>query len=528
MQEKQKELLQSRIERLREENSELKDKLACAKKENIDILKSLTRNEALLDSMPAGLILIQDRKVLRANDAILEYLSYKPEEIIGIDFTDLIHPDEREQLTKIHKVWESGRMSPDRYEARLMPSSGMPVFYEIRCRRIRFQTRTAFLLIATCMRERLEQEKEKTRREKTDALLTMAIGMKDRIGPFTDIILGALRECRTFNHSGNKRLDGIFNKLEEASVKATKVNEELEIIAGGRKDKQAPVLLSLNEAVKAAVQSVERMCRERAETQGIKTSLKFYLRSSSLIEGDLKIITDAISHIIINAMEAMPEGGDIHITTEDNNGDSHVYVQDNGKGIPDTFRDRIFDPFFTTRKGSMGLGLSMSRSIIEKHGGDIELTSSDGEGAIFHIRLPVGGQRPVSKAKGSRKKITDARIMIIQENDVAREILSHTLKTKGCKILKAVNTVEALVKLRNRPFDMIVVDEAALNMGRDVFIRKARKAVPGLPIALIKDSKSKSDSYDHQGTKADLNIIKPIDVNSVVKQISAVLSAKKA
>jgi CheY-like chemotaxis protein len=227
-------------------------------------------------------------------------------------------------------------------------------------------------------------------------------------------------------------------------------------------------------------------------------------------------------------MEAMPEGGDIYITTEDNNDDSHVYVQDSGKGIPDTFKDRIFDPFFTSKKGSLGLGLSMSCSIVEKHGGNIEFTSRDGEGAIFHIRLPIARQKPVSKTGGFRKKITDARIMIIQENDVAREILSHTLKTKGCRIIKAVNAIEGLVKLRNRPFDMLVVDDAALNMGRDIFIKKARKVVPGLPIALILDSKAKSEIDNNQGMKADLNIIKPIDINSALKQISAVLSVKKA
>jgi PAS domain S-box-containing protein len=528
MQDKQKELFQSHIERLRGKNDDLKDKLAFVKKENIDILKSLTRSESLLNSMPAGLILIQDRKVLRANDASLEYLGYKPEDIIGIDFTDLIHADERDHIAQIHKVWESGRMSPDQYEARLIPSSGMPVFYEIRCSRIRFQNRTAFLLIVTNIKERREQEKEKIRREKTDALLTMAVGVKDKLGPFTDIILEAIRECKTFDHFGNKRLDGIFKRLEEASVKALKVNEELEIIAGTGKDRPVPIIFSLNEAVKAAVQSVDRTYGEQAETRGIKTAFKSYLRSSSFIEGDLKKITDAISNIITNAMEAMPEGGDIYITTEDNNDDSHVYVQDSGKGIPDTFKDRIFDPFFTSKKGSLGLGLSMSCSIVEKHGGNIEFTSRDGEGAIFHIRLPIARQKPVSKTGGFRKKITDARIMIIQENDVAREILSHTLKTKGCRIFKAVNAIEGLVKLRNRPFDMLIVDDAALNMGRDVFIKKARKVVPGLPIALILDSKAKSEIDNNQGMKADLNIIKPIDINSALKQISAVLSVKKA
>jgi len=526
MQDKQKELFKSRIERLREENDALKDKLASVKKENTDILKSLSRSETLLNSMPVGLILVQDSRVLRANNAILDYFGFRPEEIMGTEFTDLLHVDERDHTAKIHKIWESGRMSPDHYDARLVPSSGQSELFEIRCKRIRFQNRTAFLLIASGIKERQEQEKEKTQKEKTRALLTMAVGVKENLGPFADIILEAMRECMTLDHSGNKRLDRIYRKLEETSVKALNLNEALEIIAGTVKDKQAAALLSLNETVKSAVESMGMRCSKLAECQGVKIALKSYLRSSSLIEGDLKNITRAISLLIANAMEAMPDGGEIYITTEDNNGDSHVYVQDNGNGIPDTLKDRIFDPFFTTKKGAMGLGLNISSSIIKRHGGAIEFTSRDGEGATFHIRLPVSGQNSVSKVEGRRRKLTGARIMIIQDNDVAREILSHTLKAKGCRVLKALNASEGLVKLRNRPFDMLIVDDAVLSMERDVFIKKARKAVPGLSVALI-GSKAKSGIDCRQGIKPDLNIIKPVDVNSAVKQISEVLSVKK-
>ncbi len=526
MQDKQKELFKSRIERLREENDELKDKLASVKKENADILKSLSRSETLLNSMPVGLILVQDRRVLRINNAFLDYLGYRPEDIMDTEFTDLVHVDERDHTEKIHRLWESGRMSPDHYETRLVPSSGLPEFFEIRCRRIRFYNRTAFLLIAIGIRERQELEKEKIQKEKIRALLTMAAGVKDYLGPFTDIILETMRECRTFDHSGNTNFDRIYKRLEETSVKALTLNEALEIIAGTAKDKQIHAFLSLNETVKAVVDSMQRRCIELAERRGVKIALKSYLRSSSLIEGDFKNITHAISHLIANAMDAMPDGGEIHITTEDNNGDSHVYVQDNGNGIPDMLKDRIFDPFFTTKKGSMGLGLNISSSIIKRHGGAIEFTSREGEGATFHIRLPVSGQTPASKAEGRRRRLTGARIMIIQENDVAREVLSHTLKARGCRVLKTLNAAEGLVKLKNRPFDMLIIDDAALNMERGVFIKKARKAVPGLSVALI-TSKAGSGIDSRQGAKPDLNIIKPVDVNSAVKRISELLSVKK-
>jgi len=527
MQDKQRDLFESRFQRLRTENKELREKLASQKKDNINILNSLTRSETLLNSLPAGVIIIQDGKVLKTNDTLLDYLGYRHEDIIGVDFLDLIHTDERDHVKKIHKLWDSGRMSPDQYDARLVTDAGMPVIFDIRCKRIRFQNRTAFLLILTGLKERLEQEKEKNREEKTEALINMASSVKDKLGPFNNIVLETVKGYKSGVRSGNKSLDEIFEKLEDASIKALGVIDKLEIIAATEKDKQVSLPFNLNEAVKGAVQSANRRCREWSETSGIKTALKTYLRSSSSIEGDLNRIKDAISHIINNALEAMSDGGDILITTEDNNGDAHIYIQDSGTGIPDKFKGRIFDPFFTTKAGAMGLGLSMTCSIVKRYGGDMEVISRDGEGTIFHVRFPLAGQKAILKPKGCRKKIADSQILIIQESDVAREVFSHALKSKGCRITEVNNALQGLGKLKKASFDMVIADEAALDMERQLFIEKARKIMPGLSIALITGGKAKSDAAPYYGQEADLNIKKPIDVNLAMKQISEVLMARR-
>jgi len=526
MQDKQRELFQSRLKRLKGENDELKTKLVSLKKDYTEILKSMARSETLLNTMPAGLILLQDRKVLRANNTILASLGYTHEDIIGTDFLDLIHADDREYVKKIHLLWESVRTAPDRYEARIATSSGDPAFYEIRCRRVRFNNRTAFLLIAISIKERLKEEKEKARNDKIDTITTMAMGVKDKLRPFLDILLEASGEYKASGNPGNKRIEELFKRLENALAKTLNINEGLEIITETGRPKQPPIVFSLNKAVDAAIQSANVLCREWAERRGIKLSLKSFSRSSSLIEGDIKGLTEALFQIIRNAIEAMTDGGDIYITTEDNNGDAHVYIQDNGTGVQERHKERIFDPFFTTKKGAMGLGLSISSSIVKRHGGEIDFTSRDGEGAVFHVRLPVTVQKPASVIKSRRRKITNSKIMIIQENDVAREVLSHPLKIKGCRITKAVNASEGLVKLKNRPFDMLIADDAALDMGKSAFIKKARKAAPGISIALIIDSGSMSDADRRYSHEADLIINKPVDVNSTVKRISEILAEK--
>lgn len=526
MQDNQKDLFKTRLQRLKNENRELRKKLGSQKKDHINVLKSLSRTEGLLNGMPVGFILIQEGKVIKINEVIQEYLDYGPDDIIGINFLDFIHADEREHVMKTHKLWNSGRMSPDRYDARLLTSGGMSVLFEIRCKRIRFQNRTALLLTLTSLKERLEQEAEKIKKEKTDALITMASGVKDKLIAFNNIIQESIREYKAGLPSGHKNFEDIFQKLSDASAKALKVTDELEIIASTEKDKQAFLPLNLNETVKAVVQSANRSWKEWADTRDIKITIRTYLRSTAPIEGDTKRIKEAISHIIYNAIEAMPEGGEIYISTEDNNGDAHIYIQDNGKGIPYQFKDRIFDPFFTTKAGAMGLGLSMSLSIIKRHEGDIEVMTLDGEGAVFHVRLPLARQKPLLKNKAGKKKIADSQVLIIQDSDVAREVFSHILKIKGCRIQKAVNATEGLVKLKKKPFNMVIADESALNMERDRFIEKAVKVRPGIYTVIITGYKSSSDKDFSCGHKADLIIRKPIDVNSAVKRISGVLAAR--
>jgi PAS domain S-box-containing protein len=519
MQEKQKDLFESRFQKLRAENEGLKEKLASQKKDYQDNLISLSRSETLLNAMPVGLVVVQDEKIKKINTTILEYLGYKPEDLIEAGFINFIHQPDRNEAIKIHKAWVSGRMSQDQFDASLIAETGTPAFFNIRCKRIRFHNRTAFLLILTCLKERLALEKQNHEEKKTEALVTMTTGVKDHLGLLNETILQTLSEWRAGIRSGNKNPDELLEKLESASKKARDIIEELEIIAGIKKEKQPLTPFNLNEAVKRAIHSANRKARQLAESSRTAINVGSYLRSSLSIEGDFMQIQDAITSLTDNALEAMPDGGDVHVSTEDNNGDAHIYVQDSGIGIPEKFRDRIFDPFFTTKPGATGLGLSLACSIVKNHGGQIELENSDGEGTIFHLRFPLSGQKIASKPIRGRRRIADSQILIIQDSDIAREVFSHLLVQKGCRITKSNSAREGLGKIKKKFYDMIVVDETALNMDRNLFIESAGKLLPGIAIALM--TEGDADPSPVQGL--DLIIRKPMDVNMAVKRISEIL-----
>ena len=114
-------------------------------------------------------------------------------------------------------------------------------------------------------------------------------------------------------------------------------------------------------------------------------------------------IEQVVLAMVINAVDAMPQEGNLWISTRESAGAIELVIRDDGIGIPDEHLAHIFEPFYTTKEsGGSGLGLAISQNIVERHGGSIEVNSAVGKGTTFRIMLPVDSQRPVAAAEGDR------------------------------------------------------------------------------------------------------------------------------
>lgn len=114
------------------------------------------------------------------------------------------------------------------------------------------------------------------------------------------------------------------------------------------------------------------------------------------VHGDETQISQVLLNIVVNAFQAMPEGGACCITVREREADgkgwAEIVVQDSGVGIKSEHLSRLFDPFYTTKANGSGLGLAIAYRIIQDHGGVIEVSSSQGSGTTFVIRLPLAPQ----------------------------------------------------------------------------------------------------------------------------------------
>ena len=101
------------------------------------------------------------------------------------------------------------------------------------------------------------------------------------------------------------------------------------------------------------------------------------------------MLYQAFLNLLINAMQAMPGGGNINVTVNSTSDHITVRIEDEGDGIPEDMLDKIWDPFLTTKEKGTGLGLGIVKNIIESHGGIIRITNRPVRGACVQVELPV-------------------------------------------------------------------------------------------------------------------------------------------
>ena len=159
-----------------------------------------------------------------------------------------------------------------------------------------------------------------------------------------------------------------------------------------RKSPEEVVSVNVNNVVEDTLSLIERQLLVN-KIEVIKTLAP----DVKQVDGNRVQLQQVFTNIIINAQQAMPEGGQLFISTRNENGNVAIEFKDTGCGIPEKYKDRIFEPFFTTKmdwKGT-GLGLSICYDIIKNHSGNIAVDSQLGKGAVFTIILPVKSDKNV-------------------------------------------------------------------------------------------------------------------------------------
>ena len=523
MQESKQDYWRGRYEKVKAENQILREKLATLKRETRDLQKVIKNNSKLFHSIPAGILLVQQGIIVDINRGALDHLGYTPEEVIGHNFLDFVHPELKKYMKDLHNKRISGKRVPSQYETDLVTKDGERMSCEVRVKRIRFNGRRAFLVNLTLLERRKKRERDHIQFTKREALTTMASGLHEKLNRDLMGISEKIQLVKRIADSENGALMKGLEDIESASKEIVNTAGVLDSLAATKPAPSDGSLFDLSKVVKKAITLTNPMLKDLAEKGKQEINLKTYLRSVSPIQGDPEEIREMVLHLILNAVEAMPRGGDLYLTTEENAGYAHIYIQDTGVGIPAPIKDRIWDPFYSTKgKDGLGLGLSLSHAIVKRHKGEMEVSSQKDHGTTFTVRLPVAKKDLRARPRPVKRKIKNAQILMIRDEDIVSELLSQVLVSRGHKVVMVSSGSEGLQKLTKKKFDLVLADSAA-DVGGAALIQKIKKIKKQLPLVLIKGRRVGEQLGATRESAFDLIIRKPLDMDKVVGQVEDLL-----
>lgn len=515
-------IIEKRMQKLKADNDSLKKKLSSFRLENSALLKKVKNFDSLFNSNPSGIILIQQGKVRGINSSMEKQLGYSSDAVTGVDFLKLVPLDQRALIGDLLKKWLSGKALQDNYVITMVAESGEILQYDTRVNKVIYSGRTALILSMVESESRILAERKMVAEGKIKAGVLTASGISEEFGGYFNSLLKNVEEVRSASSE-----DDILARIENESRKALAIIKKLDLMTGCARDKNSNTVFDLNNVVNKAVLSSMNEWKDGAEYKGLNIDVKTYLRSSVLIEGDPLELQEAVAVIIHNAVNAMPDGGDVLLTTEDNGDYGHIYVQDDGVGISDDIIEHIFDPFFTTGgNNSLGLGLSIAFSIVKRHNGEIKVASSRNNGSVFEVRLPAANRKLIRYRNRSKKKIKDTRILLLQGEDIVKQLLAQMLLDKGCTLDQASSVLETVKLLKKRKFDLVIADTDVLTSDEKVFIKKIKKIDQDIHIVLVGGHMLDGDMASYDENSEDLRMVKPLDLNNTLRLISDLLMGR--
>jgi PAS domain S-box-containing protein len=389
-----------------------------------------------------------------------------------------------------------------------------------------------FVATVRDLSERKQLEEELIKAEKLESIGVLAGGIAHDFNNILTSVLGNISLARI---SGPEELDRILTEAEKAGLRAKDLTRQLLTFSkGGAPAKQ---VASLGEIIRDSTHFPLR---------GSNVKCNFSIPEDLWpAEVDAGQISQVIGNLVINADQAMPEGGIIEIIAENiivgpkdfsllHKGKYiNITISDHGQGIPEQLLRKIFDPYFTTKRSGTGLGLASAYSIVKKHGGHIAVESVPKIGTAFHVYLPASSEK-IKKTKKVQEEdhFIKGKILVMDDEKPVREVVASMLEYMGHKVKTAVDGIEAVglyeKSLKSgRPFDVVILDLTVPGaMGGKETIKQLLAIDPNV-IAIVSSGYSKNRVLSDFAKYGFSGIVsKPYNLETLRKELNKVLIKK--
>jgi len=259
---------------------------------------------------------------------------------------------------------------------------------------------------------------------------------------------------------------------------------------------------------------VTEQFKPSAQIKGQHLALE-YSQPDLMVHADGDKVNQVLINLIENALKYTPKDGSIRVQIEPKGPHLiHFSVIDTGQGIPADALPYIFTPFFRVKRPSLkhieglGLGLSISKQLVEMQGGTLSVESTEGKGTTFSFTLPRSqATPPIPTVDLSQEK----RILVVDDDSDIRQLLVDRLQGEGFQVEAATNGHEALEALRVHTFDGVILDIGLPDMDGLEVLQDLRTTHPDVPVIMITATKAEERAQTAMKHGATAYLLKPFD-----------------
>jgi len=351
------------------------------RKRTEELLESEKRYSVLVEEASDGVAIIQDGKIVFANKRTSEITGYSREELLGLSAVNLLREGDRQPAKEKYMQRLRGETVPTTYEIELIAKSGELIPVELSTNLINYQGQPSIIVVVRDIRERKRMEEQRLKLEKLATIGELATMVAhDLRNPLTSIRNASFYIKNTCPCRGGpecKTAIEMLDIIEQETLFANNIINDLLDFAAIR-------------PIQKERRDINEMIEDSITTSNIPENIKVErnFARKAIVNVDEKQLDRVFSNLVKNAVQAMPKGGKLTITTNETEDHVEIALTDTGVGIPEESMSKLFQPLFTTKAKGIGMGLAICKKIVEQHDGTIDVKSKVGEGTTFVIKLP--------------------------------------------------------------------------------------------------------------------------------------------
>jgi len=512
------------VDKLEKKVQDLENEITERKKVEGMLRESEEKYRAMFETSRVGMATCEiDGTLIEFNQAYLDIIGYTKEEALQLAYWDItpkeFADEEARQLSSLNEI---GRYGP--YEKEYIRKDGNRVPVLLNGVVIKGADGSDYIWsVVQDISEHKKMEKSLIQSEKLKSIGVLSAGISHEFNNILAVISGnvqLMKEVYEDQGAVTKALDTIKKAVDDGAQISRKILK----FTKTESDTEGFEPSNIRDLITQSIDFTSPRWKNEAQANGIDYQIMVDgLKSVSPIMCNPSELREVFINVINNALDAMPDGGNLLFSAWSNDNAVLVSVSDTGEGMSEETRKNIFDPFFTTKTAvGTGLGMSLSYGIIIRHGGTIAVESEVGKGTKFTIQFPTSSEGVCLITDHEPEQVlkeTNLRILVVDDEDAICSVLDQLLSNSGNKVKTVNKGTDALDIVKSESFDLVLCDLAMPGISGYEVIEVLNKLEKRPKIGIITGWGENVDTAA-EGINVDFIARKPFDFSELAKQIN--------